>query len=671
MFTNPSGRHRRVPRKALANCGALALATALAFAGAAPAGAATQPHPVKPGLPSLARHLPSAKAAATQPAARTKAQWQTDIGHVKQPGTGCYRATYPALRWQATRCVAAPKIPLAPRPLPRPARHGGPDLIGNGKDYSAQVSGLISQATGTFADVSPGITEQGFVGGEGALTTNAFTLQLNSQFFSGSPACDGSSDPSGCFAWQQFVYNYEGCSVSCIFMQYWLIKYDATCPSGWYTYSVGDSIYCFTNSEAVEVNGLTASELASAELSASAKSGGDDGVSLSVGSGTATSVTNGDSKIDLAAHWNTTEWGVYGDGGGSEAYFGSGTTLQAQTAVTSTGFAAPSCIAEGFTGETSNLTLTSTPALGSEPSPTMASRQTNGTTGTASCSAAPGAAPTQLAFAQGPGSSLSGAWYSGGSWKAVTIPGTTGQVTSAPSAFQNAQGDLYVFAQGPGSALSEAWYADGSWKVATVPGTAGQFTSAPSAFQDAQGDQYVFAQGPGSALSEASYSGGSWKVATIPGTAGEFTSAPSAFQNAQGDQFVFAQGPGSALSEAWLVGPSWKSAAIPPAAGQVTSAPSAFQDAQGDQFVFAQGPGSALSEAWLVGPSWKSATVSGTSGQVTSAPSAFQDAQGDQFVFAQGPGSALSEAWHISGSWKAATVPGTAGQVTSAPSALQ
>jgi hypothetical protein len=283
--------------------------------------------------------------------------------------------------------VTAPRIPLVPGPLPRSARHAGPAEVGDGTDYSAQVSGLISKATGTFADVSSGVTEQGYVDGAGSLTANAFSLQLNSQFFTGSPACDGSGDPSGCKAWQQFAYTFEGCTSSCIFMQYWLINYDATCPSGWYTYSTD----CYTNSNAAEVSGLTASQLATVQLSGSATSGGNDGVSLSVGSGQATSVTNSDSVVDLAASWNTTEWGVYGDGGGSEAYFGSDTTLQAQAALTATNSAAPSCIEEGFTGETNNLSLTSTPALGSQSAPTMATRQTDGTAGTANCSVASGA----------------------------------------------------------------------------------------------------------------------------------------------------------------------------------------------------------------------------------------------------------------------------------------
>ncbi len=322
--------------------------------------------------------------AATRPVITTKAQWQAAISQVRQPGSGCYRASYPALRWRAVKCVAAPKIPLVPVALSARGKHGGPQTVGDGTDYSAVVSGLISKAVGTFTNVSSGITEKGQAGGSGSQVANAFSLQLNSQFFSGSPACSGSGDPSGCLAWQQFVYTYETRTLGYIFMQYWLINYDATCPSGWFTYSTD----CYTNSNASTVSTVTAAQLASVNLTATAASGGLDGVSLSIGSGSATSVTNNDTKVDLAANWNTAEWGVYGDGGGSAANFGSNTTLQAQTVLTDTSGGAPSCVEEGFTGETNNLKLTSTPALGSEPSPTMATRQTNGTSGSASCAVA-------------------------------------------------------------------------------------------------------------------------------------------------------------------------------------------------------------------------------------------------------------------------------------------
>jgi len=244
------------------------------------------------------------------------------------------------------------------------------------------VSGRISKATGTFHNVSKNITEKGIDPGTGSTVPNAFSLQINTQFISGDPACAGSGNPSNCLAWQQFVYA-EQSGTGFVFMQYWLINYNATCPAGWNTFS-GD---CFTNSNASTRSPVTAKQLATLKLSGSAASGGNDKVSLSVG-GSATAVSNSDNKIHLAKFWNTTEWGVFGDGGGSAAIFGSNTTLEAQTALTATSKSAPACVREGFTGETNNLKLAHTPALGSEPSPTMASRQTNGTAGTASCAAA-------------------------------------------------------------------------------------------------------------------------------------------------------------------------------------------------------------------------------------------------------------------------------------------
>jgi hypothetical protein len=322
--------------------------------------------------------------AATRPTVPTKAQWRADISGLKQPGTGCFNAAYPKLQWRAVRCVTAPRIPLAPRPVAHSASHGAPELVGDGTDYSAVVSGLISKATGTFTNVSSGITEKGQNGGSGGQVANAFSLQLNTQFISGDPACAKSGDPADCLAWQQFVYTYDSSRSGEIFMQYWLINYDATCPSGWYTYSTD----CYTNSNATSVSVVTAAQLASVSMSGTAASGGNDAVSLTISGGHATSVSNADTKIHLATYWNTAEWGVYGDGGGSEANFGANTTLEAQTALTDTSGGAPSCVEEGFTGETNNLNFTTTPALGSEPSPTIATKQTNGTAGTASCATA-------------------------------------------------------------------------------------------------------------------------------------------------------------------------------------------------------------------------------------------------------------------------------------------
>jgi hypothetical protein len=257
-----------------------------------------------------------------------------------------------------------------------------PAVVGNHHDYSARVPGLISKATGTFKDVSPGITEKGGAASPGASKPNIFSLQLNSQYFSGSPACSGSSHPARCRAWQQFVYD-DGVVGPQLYIQYWLLDHGPKCPSGWSSFPPD----CYRDSASILKlpSRLTARDLATVRLSASATARGRDEESLSVGSGQAYLVTARDSVVDLAKFWNTTEWGVFGGGGGQEAYFGEDTTLEAQTALTGTSSSAPACVREGFTAETNNLKLAATPALGRRSSPTMASRQTNGTTGTASC----------------------------------------------------------------------------------------------------------------------------------------------------------------------------------------------------------------------------------------------------------------------------------------------
>jgi hypothetical protein len=173
-------------------------------------------------------------------------------------------------------------------------------------------------------------------------------------------------------------------------MQYWMLDYDVTCPNGWFTYRVTGHVYCYTNSPAARVKGgqVTAKDLAHVQLAGRATAHGNDQVSLSVGSGTATAVSNNDNVVTLASSWHTAEFGVYGDGGGGAANFGKNTTLQAQTTLVASTSAAPKCVKEGFTGETNNLALVHTPALGNQPSPTIASRQTNAGASKASCASA-------------------------------------------------------------------------------------------------------------------------------------------------------------------------------------------------------------------------------------------------------------------------------------------
>lgn len=298
-------------------------------------------------------------------------QWQQAISRLPVLTPGCYHAAYPGLEWSPVECRGAPTWPLGPATKSPYTTSAAPMKVGDGNDYLTTVAGTISQATGTFPHVSPHIAEQGRVGGAGGLVPNTFTLQLNTEFFS-TPTCAGSSDPVNCLGWQQFVYD-TGYNV--VYMQYWLLDYYATCPSGWYAFA-GD---CYVNSLASTYNGnaLTAADLATTTLVGTASLGGNDEVSLSDGSGQAALVVNGDDVLQLAKGWTTTEFDVFGDGNGSEAYFGANTTLAAAASLESNSPSPPTCTAGGFTGETNNLNLAHTPTISYQGPATMVSVQTN------------------------------------------------------------------------------------------------------------------------------------------------------------------------------------------------------------------------------------------------------------------------------------------------------
>jgi hypothetical protein len=392
----------------------------------------------------------------------TTTGWQQALAQPPGLGRGCYQASYPSLQWQATACNAAPAMPLEPVAVSTPASAAPTLTVGNGTDYSAQVTGTISSATGSFADVSPGITETGQVGGRGAQIANTFSLQLNTEFFS-TPACSGSTDPSKCQGWQQFVYLTN---VNEVFMQYWLINYDNTCPSDWFSYEDD----CYTNSPASVLSDgpITAADLTTTTLTGSASASGKDEVTLSFG-GQAVSVTNPGSVLDLAPQWNTTEFDIFGDGGGGEAYFGANTTLEAQTTLSSSSESAPTCVEEGFTAETNNLSLTHTPTIATQVLPTMVSEQTDTSPTTPSCATAPGSsAPTagpcphtgnnysgqNCSYHNFNGAQLSNANFSGANLSGANLSGAN--LTNADLAGANLSGANLTNANLSGANLTNA-----------------------------------------------------------------------------------------------------------------------------------------------------------------------------------------------------------------------
>lgn len=284
--------------------------------------------------------------ASTGPVFESQEAWRTFMAQLPLPLKGCFTATYPHTTWQQVPCTAAPRLPFPPARGPRPA------TVGAGTDLSAVTTGNthISSAVGSFVSVSGVKSETGYVDGNPPLTANAFTLQLNTNFISGDAACNGAKTPADCLAWQQFVLSNVSCG--CAFMQYWLIDYNTSCPAGWIAYKSD----CYVSTNGVIVPTQKIANLVNMSMTGLAVSGGNDTLILSTGS-QLYMVTNKDSVINLALAWQAAEFNIFGDCCGVEAYFNNDSTIVVGTRVNDGSPTTPSCVQEGFTAETNNLTL--------------------------------------------------------------------------------------------------------------------------------------------------------------------------------------------------------------------------------------------------------------------------------------------------------------------------
>jgi FG-GAP-like repeat len=276
-----------------------------------------------------------------QPSAKTLHDWHKGMARVPLPKKGCFTSSYPSTEWQEVPCTTAPAHPYPPARGPRP------DTVGNGNDVSAQVTGHISEAIGSFDSVT-GVTSVSSPGG-----VSGFSLQLNANFFT-TPTCNGAANPSICLGWQQFVYSNTGIA----FVQFWLIHFNATCPGGWNTFTPQGTteIDCFMNGAAVNVPVQTVANLANLSLTGQANAGGLDTIIMATGSNLY-SVQNDDGVVNLAQGWQAAEYNIIGDCCGSQATFNSGSTIVVRTSVDYGSPNAPSCSSQGFTGETNNLSF--------------------------------------------------------------------------------------------------------------------------------------------------------------------------------------------------------------------------------------------------------------------------------------------------------------------------
>ena len=307
-------------------------------------------------------------AAATSGDETARAQWRDTIIRMQTPDVGCYQAKFPSTLWEAIPCRT-----LSPHththPTPRISSSGQGQIVGNGNDYTLAATGLITETVGSFPSVS-GVTIESSVGvpsfgGGGILGRNEYTLQVNTNDNTTTSACSGGG--SGCTVWQQFIYStdYETKGSAAVFIQYWLLNYGASCPSG-YTSSDGS---CYRNSSYVTAPDVAITSLESLKMTGTASPGGNDSVTFTDGT-SAYSVTASDSVLGIGSVWRDSEFNVVGDGGGSEAILDQGTAITVHVEVSDGSTSAPTCISnEGTTGETNNHTLGScTAASGTTPS---------------------------------------------------------------------------------------------------------------------------------------------------------------------------------------------------------------------------------------------------------------------------------------------------------------
>ena len=306
--------------------------------------------------------------------------WGMTMHQTIAPQGGCFEANYPSTQWVKVDCADAPAYRSA---LPK----GRTQTVGNAADYVAQApSGhTFSSVIGSFPTVTGVKTEKSVgvaaFGGGGILGANEYTVQINTNFYK-SAAC---GSYAGCMAWQQYVMS-TNTPVSLtsssetddteVFIEYWLINYgsssSATCPAGFINGgadSTGPGVDCVQNTPAALIASgqLPIADLSSLTMSAKAIAGGTDSTTVTF-KGKAYTASVKDSYTDIASGWTQAEFNVFGNAGGSEAKFNSGSKVTVKVALTDGSKTAPTCLPpsgdDGTTGETNNLTLGACTATG-------------------------------------------------------------------------------------------------------------------------------------------------------------------------------------------------------------------------------------------------------------------------------------------------------------------
>ena len=309
-----------------------------------------------------------AQGAATRP--QTQAEWHTAMARIALPKKGCFSAAYPVLAWTEQACAKPVSTSYGP-------------TVGHGTDFTAQVTGTLSSATGSFDGVNGVTSETGFNS-----VPNTYSLQLNSSYFKTTAACAGASMPANCQGWEQFIFTNSGG----LLIEYWLIHYGNACPPGW----TSSPPSCFKNSMTMPVPVQPLANLPNITVTGAVDAAGNtDTATLWTGANMYVATGN-DDVVDLSQAWNVAEYNVFGDGGGTSADFNPGSTITVRTTVHSGTMLAPMCQLQGYSDELNNLVLVDTPAVPVAPAPAIVFDETNIPGALPGCATASGIGDTHL-----------------------------------------------------------------------------------------------------------------------------------------------------------------------------------------------------------------------------------------------------------------------------------
>lgn len=297
-------------------------------------------------------HAPPGSAAETM----INKEWRELMAKTPSGSVGCHVVHYPDVTWSEVPCMDRP-VRQGYHPSPRSSR--ALKIVGNRTyvAYGTPAGTSLEQATGSFRSVT-GLTSEsdttvpgnpGIGGGP-----NHFTLQLNTNKFS-TPQCAGIS---GCMGWLQFVFDSTDAAGAYFTMENVLVGWGPTCPFGWSTDGHNN---CYD--EFVWGAGFigTVAALQNWSLTGFITSTSD---TVMISDGTSSwSVSQPDSVLNAFGNWNSFDFNVFGEGGGTRAVFNSGTTItvqmqafdQALNPVPATCLLPGSSFDGSDTGETNNL----------------------------------------------------------------------------------------------------------------------------------------------------------------------------------------------------------------------------------------------------------------------------------------------------------------------------